>query len=208
MNAWILTGGEIFPEYIHERPAADDLCIAADAGWKNAERLGIRPSILLGDFDSLGAVPPHGEELEVLTVPAEKDMTDTQLAVEVALRRGARELTIVGGLGGRLDHTLSNLAILEDLAGRGVRAVITSGHDRVRRLHNDSLLLARTDYPYLSLLACEEKVRGVSIEGVKYPLKNATLHRSFQYAVSNEIDGNCCLISVRRGTLLVVESRD
>ena len=209
MKAWIFTGGRIRPSHISERPDKGDLCIAADRGLLNARALGVEVSAVVGDYDSLGHRPDVPDGVEVITVPTEKDVTDTQLAVEYAIGHGARELCIIGGLGGRLDHTLSNLAILEDALERGVRATISDGQNRVRLLQNDSTILPRSSaYPYISLLALDEKVKGVEIDGVRYPLKNARLRRSFQYAVSNEITGNCCFVAVRRGKLLVVESRD
>ena len=205
MRALIYTGGVIHPSNITEHPKGDDLCIAADSGYRNALALGVTPDIVLGDFDSLGdcKIP---EATERLQVPAEKDFTDTQLAVDTAIKRGATEIVIIGGLSGRLDHTLSNLAILEDLYQKKIHAVITDGQNRVRYLNATSTLIPRSGFRYLSLLALTERVKGVSIEGCKYPLKNATLERSFQYAVSNEITGNCALVSVRKGGVYIVES--
>ena len=207
MKAFIYIGGNIDPKNITEHPKGDDLVIAADAGYRNAQALGVKVQLLLGDFDSLDEkeIP---KETEILRVPVEKDFTDTQLAVETAMRKGANDLVIIGGLDGRLDHTLSNLAILEDLSGKGVYAYITNGQNRVRYLNSTSTLLPRSGYRYLSLLCLSEKAKGVSVEGCKYPLKNATLTRKFQYAVSNEIDGNCALVSVRKGGIYIVESKD
>ena len=206
MKAFIYTGGQIDPENITEHPKGDDLLIAADAGWHTAKTLGETPSILLGDMDSLGKTDIP-EKVERLQVPAEKDFTDTQLAVDTAIKKGATEIVIIGGLSGRLDHTLSNLAILEDLNQKNIHAVITDGNNRVRYLHATSMLLARSGFRYLSLLTLSEKAKGVSVEGCKYPLKNATLLRNFQYAVSNEIIGNCALISVRKGGIYIIESK-
>ena len=107
-----------------------------------------------------------------------------------------------------LDHTLSNLAILEELSVCGVYARITDGKNRVRYLNATSLLVAKSGFRYLSLLAATERAKGVSVEGCRYPLKNATLLRSRQYAVSNEITGNCALVSLKRGALYVIESND
>ncbi|MBO5938938.1 MAG: thiamine diphosphokinase [Clostridia bacterium] len=207
MRALIYIGGGIDPTNITEHPKGDDLTIAADAGFRNAQALGVKVDLLLGDFDSLGEneIP---KDTERMSVPAEKDFTDTQLAVETAIRKGADDLVIIGGLDGRLDHTLSNLAILEDLSGKGVFATITNGQNRVRYLNSTSTLIPRSGYRYLSLLTLSEKAKGVSVEGCKYPLKNATLQRNFQYAVSNEITGNCALISVRKGGIYVIESKD
>ena len=206
MRAFIYTGGEIFKENITEHPKSDDICIAADGGYMNALALGEKVHILLGDFDSFTQKLPEG--VEVLRVPAEKDFTDTQLAVNTAIEKGADEIMIIGGLCGRLDHTLSNLSILDDLGAHKIHAVITDGRNRVRYLNSTSTLIAKSGYKYVSILAISKRLKGVSVEGCKYPLSNATLTRSYQYAVSNEITGNCALISVRKGECYIVESKD
>ena len=207
MRAFIYTGGAVRTEFITEHPKADDLCIAADSGYHTAKALGERIDLLLGDFDSIGAVP-HDEAIEIQQVPAEKDFTDTQLAVEIAIERGADEIIIVGGLTGRLDHTLSTLSILEALHARRVYATITDGQSRARYLKSSSYLIARSPYKYLSIIAVDEVVKGVDIEGCKYPLKKATLRRNHQFAVSNEITGNCAMVTVKKGGLYVIESRE
>ena len=209
MKAFVYSGGEIYPENITEHPKARDLCIAADSGFANARALGDRVDIVLGDFDSLeggvGAVPA---DIEKITVPSEKDETDTQLAVNVAIAKGADDIVIIGGLSGRLDHTLSNLAILEALFDLGISAVITDGRNRARYIRSTSTLLPKSGYKYISLIAGDEKVKGVSVEGCKYPLDNKNLTKKYQYTVSNEIIENCALVSVRRGGLFIIESRD
>ena len=207
MKAFIFTGGLIYPENITEKAKAGDLRIAADGGYNNAKRLGVHVDILLGDLDSLGDTAID-KDTEVIKVPAEKDFTDTQFAVETAIGRGADEIVIIGGLSGRLDHTMSNLSILEDLSVRRVHALITDGNNRVRFINSTSTLIARSAYKYVSVLLASEKAKGVSIEGCKYPLKNAKLERCLQYAVSNEITGNCALISVRKGSIYIIESRE
>ena len=207
MRAFIYTGGTVRIESITEHPKADDLCIAADQGYHTAKALGERIDLLLGDFDSIGSVPGD-EGMEIQRVPAEKDYTDTQLAVEIAIDRGAEEIIIIGGLSGRLDHTLSTLAILEDLNARGVYCTVTDGQNRVRYMKSTSTLIARSPYKYLSLIAADEVVKGVDIEGCKYPLRKATLRRRNQFAVSNEITGNVAFISVKKGGVFIIESRD
>ena len=207
MKAFIYTGGEIFPNNITEHPKADDLTVAADSGYTNARTLGDSVQILVGDFDSFDRSKIEGKP-EIVTVPAEKDFTDTQLAVETAIKRGATDIVIIGGMSGRLDHTLSNLAILKDLSERGIYAVMADGKNRARYIKSTSTLIARSGYTYLSLIADGEKVKGVSVEGCKYPLENAVLNDKYQYAVSNEIVGNCALISVKKGGLYIIESAD
>ena len=207
MRTFIYTGGTVRTEFITEHPKADDLTIAADSGYHTAKALGERIDLLLGDFDSIGQVP-RDEGFEIQQVPAENDYTDTQLAVEIAIDRGAEDIVIIGGLSGRLDHTLSTLAILEDLHARGVYCVITDGQSRARYMKSSSTLIARSPYKYLSLIAVDEVVKGVDIECCKYPLKRATLRRRNQFAVSNEITGNVAFIAVKKGGVYIIESRD
>ena len=206
MKAFIYTGGNVDASGITEHPKVDDLCIAADQGYKTAKLLGERIDVAVGDFDSYPDGLPDG--IEIITAPAEKDFTDTQMALKEALSRGADDIVFVGGLGGRLDHALSNISLLAELWKLRVHAVITDGTSRVRYLDSSSTLIARSHFKYLSIIAVSEKLKGVSVEGCKYPLDNATLYRSHQYAVSNEIEGNCALISIRNGACYIIEARD
>ncbi len=210
MRAFIYTGGTVYDEYVCEKPEEEDLIICADAGYLTACRLGIRPHVMLGDFDTLGE-PDVPTGVECLRLPAEKDLTDTQYAVDLALDRGALEIVIVGGLEGRIDHTLSLLSIEEELWGRKERrihAILTNGKNRVRFLRNSGVILPRSQYRYFSLIAADEKVKGITLEGCKYPLKNKTLNRVRQWAISNEIEGNCALVEIRHGGVYVIESMD
>lgn len=210
MKAFIYVGGNIFPENITEKPDKDDICIAADSGYKNARLLGADVQTIVGDFDSISQEDKDNisDGTRVVTVPAEKDFTDTQLAVKTALEMGATNIVIIGGLSGRLDHTLSNLAILENLYENNIRATITDGANRIRYIKNSSDLIARSKFKYLSVIARDEKVKGVCVEGCKYPLKNATLSNKFQYAISNEILKNCAFISVKKGGIYIIESAE
>lgn len=209
-TVFIYTGGEVFCDLVCEKPEKGDLVIAADAGYLTAKKMGVTPDILLGDFDTLGeANIPDG--IECLRVPAEKNDTDTQLAAKVAIERGAGEIVIVGGMSGRIDHTLSTLAILEDLWERKegrIYVTLTDGKNRVRFLRNSGTILPRSQYRFFSLIAADEVVKGVSIDGCKYPLKNGRISRRHQWAVSNEITGNCTLIEIKRGGVWVIESMD
>ena len=209
-TVFIYTGGEVFSDLVIEKPEKGDLVIAADAGYLIAKEMGVTPDIVLGDFDTLGEenIP---EGIECLRVPAEKNDTDTQLAVSVAIERGAGEIVIIGGLSGRIDHTLSTLAILEDLWERKegrIYATLTDGKNRVRFIRNSGTILPRSQYRYFSLIAADETVKGITLEGCKYPLKNGRISRRHQWAVSNEIVGNCALIEIKRGGVWVIESLD
>ncbi len=208
MKAFIYVGGKIDTNYITEHPKGEDITVAADSGIRNALALGDRVDIAVGDFDSFpeSEIP---EGAEVIRLKPEKDITDAQAAIEIAIERGADSFTIIGGLSGRLDHTLANLSILEDLDARHIYAIATDGFSRVHFVNGGSALIGRGGYRYFSLIPASDIVKGVSIEGAKYPLKNARLSRkNGGFATSNEIDGNCALISVKKGSIYLIESRD
>lgn len=206
MKAYIFTGGEIHHQYIEECPEDGDVVIAADAGYRNATLMGVHINILIGDFDSLGMIPDDVDE--VMQLPAEKDLTDTQVAVETAIERGADEIIIVGSTSGRFDHALSTLAILEKYHEKHLPIYIVNGQNRVRYIKNSGFIVIRSQYKYFSIIAADAKVKGVSIEGAKYPLINKTLTRDHQFAVSNEIEKNAALINVKKGGIFIIESRD
>ena len=223
MTAYIFTGGKIAVGSMDElglHMSEADLIIAADSGYNNASRLGVRPGLLLGDLDSIDRkklAPDELEHIEKRIVPAIKDDTDTQLAVDTALSRGADEIYIIGGLGGRLDHTLSSVFLLEYIADRGAGAVMTDGQSRVRVMKTAgepvSLMIPKTfdgenGFKYLSVVPLTDECEGVRISGVFYPLDGVTLKRSYSYAVSNEITSDHAEITLARGTMLVIESRD
>ena len=223
MTTYIFTGGKLAVGSMDElglHMSEADLIIAADSGYNNASRLGVRPGLLLGDLDSIdrGALAPDElEHIEKIIVPAIKDDTDTQLAVDTAISRGADEIYIIGGLGGRLDHTLSSVFLLEYIADRGADAVMTDGQSRVCVMKTDgepvTFMIPKTfdgenGFKYLSVVPLTDKCEGVRISGVFYPLDGVTLERRYSYAVSNEITSDSAEITLEKGTMLVIESRD
>jgi thiamine pyrophosphokinase len=126
------------------------------------------------------------------------------LACSLAIEQGVHEILILGGTGGRIDHSLSNLFLLENLRGRGVRAVLCDGANRVQLLRDESAELVRSSYRYFSLFALEDA--SVTITGCKYPLTDAPLVRTLPYAVSNEITADTAKISVSGGPVFLIES--
>lgn len=205
MKAFIFTGGSITPENITEKREKDDIVIAADSGYLNALKMNFTPDVLVGDFDSLDRKKVK-ENIEIVELPPEKDLTDTQVACKIALDSGADQIFLIGGLDGRLDHTFSNVAILRMLCEKRVYSYITDGQNRVRYIKNTNAIIVRSPFKYLSVLADDDVVKGVDIEGCKYPLKNAKIRKDHQFAVSNEIVGNCALVNVKKGGVFVIES--
>ncbi len=206
MKAFVFGGGEIFPDYIEEKVEEGDLVVCADSGYKNALAMGVRVDVLVGDFDSMKDIPDG--DFELVRVPVEKDQTDTQLAVEIALERGADEIIIICSTSGRADHALSAMAILEDLWEKRIPAVLINGQNRVRFIRDSGVIIVRSGYRFFSVLTLDKIAKKVSIEGGKYPLVKKDIERGFQFAVSNEIVKNAALITVKKGSVYVIESRD
>ena len=206
MRAFVFGGGEIYPEYIEERPNSDDIVICADSGYKNALSMKVKVNILVGDFDSIGRIPDDIDE--IVKVPIEKDKTDTQLAVDIALERGAEEIIIICSTSGRADHALSAMAILEKLWDKRVPATVVNGQNRVRFIRDSGTIIIRSAYKYFSVVTLDKVAKKVSIDGGKYPLLKKDISRGEQFAVSNEIVKNAALITVKKGSVYIIESRD
>ena len=201
-SALVFVGGHCNTDRVPLSMRTADLIIAADSGQITADKCGVAPHIIAGDFDS--SALPACTVAQIIRVPAEKDDTDTMLACDIAIRHGARRITILGGTGGRIDHSLSNLFLLEKLKQNGVDAILCDGDNRVRVLSNETVRLSREGFRYFSLIALDRSV--VSVCGCKYPLQEAALHRHHPYAVSNEIIGDAAEITVSGGPVLLIES--
>lgn len=195
----VICGGECKVENIGTEIFENSFVIAADSGYHTAKALGVTPDLLVGDMDSIAEIP---ENVPIHRVKAEKDDTDTMLAVSIALDMGAREISIVGGGGGRADHLLSNVFLLESLAERGVKAQLHDGINSIRFVRNGTVRIANKG-GYFGILALEDSI--VTAEGCKYPLKDALLTRAHPYAVSNEVTGEYCDVTVR-GCAIITES--
>lgn len=179
--------------------------ICADGGLRTALTAGLRPDYLIGDWDS-GGGPAGGVPYAAL--PAEKDFTDLQAAAHWALERGCEELLLCGCTGGRLDHTASNLVLLEWIARRGGKAVMADGDNEVRFLENGALTLDdQPHYHYLSIIPLDKVVKGVTLRGVKYPLESALITRGDTLTVSNEPAAPVMEITVEQGAVLVIRSQ-
>lgn len=198
MAVYIIGAGEFHGFFA--RPAAHDFIIAADGGYATCQKEGLMPDMVLGDFDSLGAVPEHPN---TYIVPVEKDDTDMMLAMKKALSMGHKEFYIYGGTGGRLDHTLANLQSLLYLARHGAKGWLYDKTARYTVLESDTLTLKAQKDGILSVFAMDGIAEGVTIAGAKYPLQDGNLTADFPLGVSNHFVGQDVTVSVKKGALLI-----
>lgn len=182
----------------------EDFVIAADGGLKHTQGLGIRPDVILGDFDSLGFVPEGAE-----VFPVEKDDTDAMLSVRRGLDRGYRRFVIYGGLDGeRLDHTLANFQTLQYLADRDASGYLVGKRYLATVVKNGTLAFPAGAEGILSVFCLGPDAKEVTLTGLQYPLENGVLTSGFPLGVSNHFVGEKAEISVKNGSLFVLWDRN
>ncbi len=190
--------------------AGADLLVAADGGALPLLRIGIQPRIVIGDLDSLEdtiASDLAAQGVELRQFPRAKDETDLELALLLVAEWGADSIDVLGALGGRWDHTLANVAMLDlpELRGRRVRLL---DHHQALFLVRDTAVLEGRSGDTISLLPLTPEVHGVTTSGLLYPLKNATLRYEHARGVSNVLLEPPGHVSLREGLLLVVHHDD
>jgi thiamine pyrophosphokinase len=207
MKCLIMANGEYgTSDWYDGRARGYDRVIAADGGASLALRLGIVPNWVVGDLDSL--TQADREILEGLgavfyVYSPEKDDTDTQLALGLAQKEGADEIVVWGGAGDRIDHTLSNLFSAAGFVEQGI--AIRFEHPRVTvYLVCDRLVVPGRVGDTVSLIALGNGAAGVSLDGFRYPLREAVLDYRRPYTVSNVIVEPDPSVRVTSGVLAVV----
>lgn len=175
-----------------------DFVIAADGGQETLARLGIRPHLVVGDFDS----SPAPEDVPTVRHPVEKDDTDTALAIKEGMRRGYEHFLLYGCTGGRADHTFANIQTLHRLAVEGCYGYLVDEGTVSTVIVNKTLHFSPK--ARVSVFSLTDESLGVTIEGLRYPLADARLTNDYPLGVSNEGNGQNAKITVKSGALYVV----
>lgn len=184
-----------------------DYVICIDGGYDVARENNITPDLLMGDFDSIrGGLP---SDIEIIRFRPEKDYTDLELALKKSAELNTGDVLILGGIGGRLDHTMANIQLLSHYADKFDSLVMKDGRNKcfVLNSRQKGTVLPVEQDSYISLFSLSEQCTGVTISNVKYPLTDHTLSRDFPLGVSNEFKEKDAALSVKDGTLLVVISK-
>ena len=195
-----------------------DLVIAADGGGAYLTQNNYKPHILLGDFDSIkdeSLIELRAQsDIEIFSFPVHKDFTDMELAINLAIERGAKEVVLLGASGTRLDHTMANVFLLDILLKEGIKACLQDNHNQVYLIGGvdfapiNELTIKKQGIQKVSLLPITSCVEGVNTKGLSYPLCEATLYFGSSLSVSNEFFDDTAVISLKKGSLLVILSKD
>lgn len=185
----------------------DDYIIAADGGWRLVHSLDRMPSVLVADFDSL-SVPSIPEDVKVITLPEEKDETDTAYALKLGYEAGFREFLLLGCTGGRLDHWQAVLAVSADYALRGCDVVIADEQNEIHLLTPGAYAFPARADENISLFAFGEDVTGLFADGLYYDITDLTLSPYDPLCVSNRCTEEDFQILFKSGVLLLYFSKD
>ena len=201
-NICYIVGAMSLTPDLRPYPVQGDYVIAADRGFDSLVAYGVRPDLAVGDFDSLGHRPNHPN---VIQLPAEKDDTDMVFALRKGLELGYRRFVLLGGVGGRLEHTLGNLQLLDWLACQGGQGFLAGEKTAATCIRDGmSVTFPPSMTGYLSVLCNSGTAEGVDLTGLKYPLNGYTLTGSFPLGVSNQFLGQEASVSVKQGSLLLI----
>ena len=187
--------------------------IAGDRGLEALYQLKILPNHIVGDFDSVSPkileFYKNQSQIVFHTYHPEKDNTDTDIALQLAIRLKSSKITIMGALGKRMDHAIVNIHILKEALEANIPCQILDEHNRIYLINKEITLEKDKIYgKYISLIPLTSEVEGLTLTGFKYPLNNYDLPIGTSLGVSNEIVENIAQIKMKKGILIVIESKD
>jgi thiamine pyrophosphokinase len=196
------------PPQLDRLLASAKLLIAADGGARHCRTLGVRPHVILGDFDSLSASERaawEAEGIRTIAHPIEKDATDLELALLYAQENGADEVVVLGGLGTRWDHSIANLLLGAHSQFAGMHIALLQGQERMFIVRGHAALDVRLG-EIVSLLPVGGDATGITTRGLKYPLADETLRLGSSRGVSNVVAQEGAEVQLNDGLLLCIIS--
>lgn len=209
MKGLIISGGnrvriETLLENIEDR-----YIVVADGGIKNLIGTDIIPDEVLGDFDSIdeeGKSFIEKNKIKIEKYPSRKDFTDTELCLEVLLKKGALDIIILGATGTRLDHMFSSMFLLERLKKESVAGKFIDDYNEVSFISNETVEVKKNKYKYLSIVPVSKEVC-LTLKGTEYEVENLEFNRFTTIAVSNEVKDEVAEIEIDGEGFLIL-SRD
>ena len=205
MRAVIIGNGEIKDyDFIAGKLRKGDYIICADGGYRHAVKLGIKPNVLIGDMDSIGDESYDGE---IINLPVRKDFTDSEVCVKYVLLKDFDEILMLGFIGTRLDHTITNLMLLKQIAESGKKGKIIDEHNEIYFALEENIIYGKKG-DLLSLIPFGGDLNGITASGLDYPLENETLIFGESRGVSNVMTSGKCTVNIGGGSGLIIKSRD
>lgn len=200
----IIGSGDCSIDILKENINNSDYIICADGGYDYAIEADLIPDLLIGDFDSIKAIP---ENVAKITLPVEKDVTDAAAAFNEGVKQGFTSFVLFGGTGGRFEHTFANISLMANASKQNLSFEIIDEKHIFRAVTNSSIKIERKENQQVSVFAYGNKATGVTENGFHYPLQNYTLDPfDGAFGTSNDIVEEFGEISVEDGTLIIIET--
>lgn len=199
----IIGGGDCSLDFMLSSITGSDYIICADSGYDHAVKAGVAPDMVIGDFDSVQSVPICGIKIQL---PVEKDITDSEAALSEGIKRGFKSFLLLGGTGGRFEHTFANISIMAKAVKNGFNFIISDERHTFRCICNSSVIIPYKPNMQVSVFAFGGKAYGVTERGFHYPLCEYTLDPFEPLGISNNITSEYGEFSVKNGTLIIIET--
>ncbi len=199
MNRAVIIGnGDVKDyRYLKEKIHDTDFIICADGGYNHASAMGIKPNVLLGDFDSAKDYEKVADRIEY---PKRKDFTDGELAVMYAVEHGYNDVVLIAMTGDRLDHTIADILLLTKCKN----GVLIDDNNEIYLLRDEIEISGRKGQT-VSIIPINGNVQGISTTGLEYPLCDETLYFASSRGISNVMLDEKCKISIKKGMALVIK---
>jgi len=211
MKCVIIANGDLeYTSDIVSRIKTAGLIICADGGARHLRAMRITPHVMIGDFDSIHPDDQdffNKQKVKTLTFPTKKNHTDSELCLSWAIDNNATDVTLLGVTGTRLDHTLSNIFLLKILDRENIPARVINHNNEIHMV-TKYLELNGSRGELISLVPITERVTGVTLKGLEYPLVNATMEMGSSLGISNSFKDTTASVRVKKGTLIVTKSMD
>lgn len=186
--------------------------IASDRGLEVLDKFNIKPNYIIGDFDSIDKKIlekyVNNEDIVIKRLNPEKDYTDTHMAIKLATELDSNEISIIGAIGTRIDHTIANIHVLKETLDKNIECRVIDSRNEIQLINKKTVLKADKNYKYISLIPLTTKVEGINLKGFKYQLSNATLEIGHSLGVSNEQLEDYAEIDLKEGILILIKSKD
>lgn len=210
VRAIIVSNGSFNIDVFKKHKLPSDMTICADGGANHLYKSDIIPDIIVGDLDSIDEdvfIYYKSKNVEFHKYPSKKDYTDTELAIECAIKKDAKEIILFGSTGTRIDHTLANIMLLLKLLKRNIKASIVDESNQIY-IMDKHFEVEKEEKTFLSFLPIFESCLGVTMKGFKYEAYKRNFELGSTMGISNEIEDEKGHIDMEFGTALVIKSRD
>lgn len=211
MDCVIIASGDLkFTPEIRRIIESADLIVCADGGARHLRQIDMMPHVLIGDFDSIRQTDKaffKENNVRMIQFPEKKDQTDSELCLLWAMEQQVSRITLLGGIGTRMDHSLANIFLLKQLADQKIPARIINANNEIYMVW-DFIEIEGTKGDLLSIIPVTETVSGITLTGLEYSLTNGELNMGTSMGVSNRFLDTLATVSVKNGGLIATKSRD